>query len=426
MRRSLAFAGLIVLAACAGDTPTSQKPHFTVEVSVPTATLEVGQGEQLTAIVRTAAGASLPGAVVSWSTSDPSLASVDQGGYLTARAAGAVTVTAASAGDSASAQVQVIPATVATLEVSAPSSEVEIGGSLQLAAVLKDARGGLISGRGVTWSSSDPAVAAVNSAGQVAGIAWGKAAVVAEAGGKRDSLIVSVLPQTGLELKLSSPIQASNYVVAVDGGSFAKAYIVLDSVAPSTTPVLRIGVAAGGPYRVRVLAADPRVPFRQLMTASGKSDGVTIVPGRRTALAIALAQPTVTITAPSSVKPGASVAVTWTFNDPADALDIMPTSRGPEGELEYGTSPFHDFDRPAFAGGWGTKIAAGQYQYKATFVAPFMPGTIYYQVSAETIYNPWDADGQATAKPPSGYPPVSSFVEPSTARGAALATIAIQ
>src|SRR6185437_16421157 len=72
-------------------------------VSPATASLTVGGTQQLSAVVKDAAGTVLTGRAVSWASSNAAVATVSAGGLVTGVAAGSVAITATSEGKSASA-----------------------------------------------------------------------------------------------------------------------------------------------------------------------------------------------------------------------------------------------------------------------------------------------------------------------------------
>src|SRR6267143_2050815 len=71
------------------------------------------------------------------------------------------------------------PAPVATVTVSPATTSVEAGQAVQLAAVLTDTSGIVLTGRTITWTSSNPAVATVDASGVVTGVAAGTATLTA-------------------------------------------------------------------------------------------------------------------------------------------------------------------------------------------------------------------------------------------------------
>src|SRR5688500_18463443 len=82
---------------------------------------------------------------------------------------------------------------VAAVELRGPEPYVELGGTLQFTAMVADAQGNPLSGRRVTWESSNPGVASVQD-GVVTGRALGTATIRAASGGVMDSVQVTVEP----------------------------------------------------------------------------------------------------------------------------------------------------------------------------------------------------------------------------------------
>ncbi|PZA05800.1 Ig-like domain-containing protein [Meiothermus sp. Pnk-1] len=71
---------------------------------------------------------------------------------------------------------------LATIVVSPASASVAVGATQAFTAVAKDANGNTLSGVSFTWSSSNPAVASINSSGLATGIAAGTTQITAKAG----------------------------------------------------------------------------------------------------------------------------------------------------------------------------------------------------------------------------------------------------
>ena len=68
---------------------------------------------------------------------------------------------------------------VATVMVAPSTSSILVGSEMQLQATTLDANGGTLSGRQITWATSDPTSATVSSSGVVTGVAEGDATVTA-------------------------------------------------------------------------------------------------------------------------------------------------------------------------------------------------------------------------------------------------------
>jgi hypothetical protein len=107
-----------VIATASGKTAQAAVsvtpiPVATVAVAPLTATLLVGANQQLTATTKDAANNVLAGRVVTWASSNPSKATVDATGLVTAVAAGTAIITATSETKSGAAQIIVnLPAPV--------------------------------------------------------------------------------------------------------------------------------------------------------------------------------------------------------------------------------------------------------------------------------------------------------------------------
>lgn len=86
------------------------------------------------------------------------------------------------------------PGTVTRVDVTAPSSSIEVGQNLQLTARYFDASNTLLSGKLVAWTSSNPAVAIVNVSGVATAIAPGTATLKATVAGVEGTLAITVTP----------------------------------------------------------------------------------------------------------------------------------------------------------------------------------------------------------------------------------------
>lgn len=83
---------------------------------------------------------------------------------------------------------------VTTVSVTDPSSAVALGGTMQMSAAATDANGNVVAGLNATWTSSNPAVATVNTAGLVSGLSVGAATITATVSGVAGSKGITVAP----------------------------------------------------------------------------------------------------------------------------------------------------------------------------------------------------------------------------------------
>jgi len=113
------------------------------------------------------------------------------------------------------------PKPVASVTVSPASLSLLVGQSGTLAAEAKDASGAVLSGRTITWSSSDGAIATVSTAGMVTGVAVGTATVSAASEGKTGvaTITVSPVPAASVEVTPATatlyPTQSRPFVATV-------------------------------------------------------------------------------------------------------------------------------------------------------------------------------------------------------------------
>jgi uncharacterized protein YjdB len=180
-------------AACGGDSTGTKCSVRGVGLTAP-ATLELGATITLTATIDQTGCTALP--VTTWSSSNTAVATVGTDGTVTALSLGGpVTITATVADKQGTAALSVIAPTVATVTVTAPSTTLSLAHTMQLQAVLKDGRGNTLTGRSVTWATTDNTVATVSPTGLVTGIALGgPVSITATSEGKSGATAVTVAP----------------------------------------------------------------------------------------------------------------------------------------------------------------------------------------------------------------------------------------
>ncbi|MBQ4026277.1 MAG: Ig-like domain-containing protein, partial [Bacteroidales bacterium] len=195
-------------ATCAVTVEAKPVAVESVSLDKSELTLEVGDEATLTATVSPADATDKE---VSWSSSDPSVATVDEGGKVVAKAPGttAVTVTTKDGGKSASCAVTVKAKGVAVESVSLDKSELTlvVGEDATLTATVKPDGA---TDKSVSWASDKEAVATVDESGKVSAKAEGEATitVTTKDGGKTATCKVTVkaaeVKVTGIKLDKSS------------------------------------------------------------------------------------------------------------------------------------------------------------------------------------------------------------------------------
>lgn len=198
------FTQLIV----GGSTPVTPAVS-SITVTPTSITLEPNGTQQLTATVN--ATPSSADKTVTWNTSNASVATVSTTGLVTAVAQGSATITATSNLDntkSGTCTVTVNPP-AAPIEVESISMKsattIGIGSSETLAVTYNPTDAN--TGKALTWSSDNEAVATVDANGKVTGVAEGKTTITATtANGKSATCTVTVqaIAVTGVSLNKST------------------------------------------------------------------------------------------------------------------------------------------------------------------------------------------------------------------------------
>ena len=192
-RRAIAISACLcafLSLSCVGDRSDLVGPSRAASLVVHpfTAMLETGETIVLKPVIHDWRGITLSGRPVTWSTSDPEVASITSAGRVTAGRPGSATITAEADEERATATIVVLtPGDL--VEITPDSPTIEVGTSVQLTAKVLGP-GGRVIPRVVSWSTSDPAVAAV-SVGKVRGRRAGVARIEAIAGNARGATEVT-------------------------------------------------------------------------------------------------------------------------------------------------------------------------------------------------------------------------------------------
>ncbi|MCU0633886.1 MAG: Ig-like domain-containing protein [Gemmatimonadaceae bacterium] len=315
--------GRVQIAASADGksavVPITVAPRLVASVSITptTPSMLVGGAVQLRARTVDEEGLVLTDRPVFWSTSDATIAAVDNTGFVTGVSAGLATITATSETRSATVGVTVAPVPVATVQLTPALDTVFVGQSTQLRVITRDSTGALLDGRAVTWSSSAPAAATVSATGLVVGIAPGAVIITAQSEGRSGTARVVVRPQPvgavlvspsqatvaiGQALRLTvqvidddgtllqgRPVQyrSSNATIATVGADGTVTGIAPGSVTITATSEGRSGTAtiAVTPSAVRAVRVDPlqaaiRVGGTTRLTAVALGDNDAVLPQR--------------------------------------------------------------------------------------------------------------------------------------------------
>ncbi|HEX7242628.1 MAG TPA: Ig-like domain-containing protein [Longimicrobiaceae bacterium] len=173
---------------------------------------------ELFAVALDAQGNVLMGRPVTWTSSNAGVAAVGSGGTVTGIADGTATITATVEGIAATARVRVrVPrqAPVAALSIRPDSVTLEVGRQRTFFATATDVQGNTLSGREVTWTTSNAQVAAFASGGSlVTALAEGTATITATSEGVTATATVRVVPPTSAHVA-TVRIQPDSLALAV-------------------------------------------------------------------------------------------------------------------------------------------------------------------------------------------------------------------
>ena len=193
-------------ASCVVTVAKTVVPVTSVTLDKTSVTLDKGKSMKLVATVNPSDATDK---TVTWSSSDVSVASVDQDGTVRAVKGGTATITAKAGEKSATCRVTVVtPVTSVSLDRS--SLSLEVGQNTVLIATIypEDA-----TEKAVSWSTSDASVATVGDTGLVTALKKGSAVITAKAGDKSATCTVNV---TNIQFGIS----VTSVSVPGAGGSF--------------------------------------------------------------------------------------------------------------------------------------------------------------------------------------------------------------
>ncbi len=196
-----------VSGTAAATVTVPSTPTITSVTVAPNAfTVTAGQTRQLTATAKDASGNTVS-TTFQWSSGNPPVATVSGSGLVTAVLAGTATISATAGGVTGTSAATVNAVPVASVTVSPNTFSKTVGQTQQLVATTRDANGNILTGRVVTWSSSNSAVASVSSSGLVTALASGSATITATCEGQSgtSSGTISAAPPAAVATVSVSP-----------------------------------------------------------------------------------------------------------------------------------------------------------------------------------------------------------------------------
>ncbi len=188
----LLFGALITVGACDEDTPTDPVRVASIEVTPRLSSARVGATQQLAAVAKDASGNAMSGESITWSSSEPTVATVSPSGLVTYVGSGSTAIIASARGTTGFATI-VSDANVATVSITPATFNLQLGLSTTLVATPRDAANVPLF-RPVTWTSSAPTVATVSSTGVVTSVTAGTVTITATSEGKSATASITIVP----------------------------------------------------------------------------------------------------------------------------------------------------------------------------------------------------------------------------------------
>jgi eukaryotic-like serine/threonine-protein kinase len=193
-----------------------------VEIVAPTDHLEVGHAVTLSAVVYDAHGTRLTDRALQWSVDRPERARIDAAGVLSLLGDGAIVVRAVCERVESTCALTIAPARAVSVSITGVPALLRDGDRFTLTATPRDVRGTALT-RAVTWRSSQPTVATVDTSGAVHARTAGAADITATIDGVSASvsLVVHVTPpqfaaSAAASDRVSTPASATAVLPGLD------------------------------------------------------------------------------------------------------------------------------------------------------------------------------------------------------------------
>lgn len=283
----LLASALLFVGACEDDTPADPVVIGSIAVTPRLSTARVGATQQLEAAAFGPTGSPMAGETFTWTSSEPTVATVSATGLVTYVGSGSTAILAKARGVSGFATI-VSEANVATVSITAPNLILPSGQTRTIYATPLDANG-VSQFRPVTWTSSAPTIATVNG-GVITAVSAGNATITATSEGKSASVVFTILPPAPVHtvtltpgfgtLQVGGTIQITNVLRDVDNGVLSNRVINWTTSNAAVATVSQAGVITAVGAGIVTITA----------TSEGKSGtttfGVTTDPGLMTGVPV--------------------------------------------------------------------------------------------------------------------------------------------
>ena len=185
-------------ATCTVTIDSKFRPVTSITLDKTSASLKAGETVTLTATV---SPDDATDKTVTWTTSDATVATVDDG-VVTSLKVGSATITAKAGDETATCEITIVPTPVTSISLDKTTASLKAGETATLTATVNPSDA---TDKTVTWSTSDAAVATVDD-GVVTAKKVGTATITAKAGDKTATCEITVVatPVTNISLNQTS------------------------------------------------------------------------------------------------------------------------------------------------------------------------------------------------------------------------------
>lgn len=187
---ALLSSAVLALGACSSDSTEPASAVVSVAVTPRVNNMIVGGTQQLAAQALDASGNPIAGKAITWTSSEPSVATVSASGLVTTVGPGSTAIQASADNSSGFAAISVT-APVSSVVITGNGGVIPVGTTQQLTANLRDAGGNSLYIRTVTWTSSAPTIATVSSTGLLTAVSAGTATITATSEGRTGTATVT-------------------------------------------------------------------------------------------------------------------------------------------------------------------------------------------------------------------------------------------
>ncbi len=201
----LSTALLIASATATAQTPAPAGPPATrVEITPGKADAEVGQTMKFTATAFDESGRRLDVKATTWfAVPFDTAAATDENGSVTFFLPGEIKVGAIIGGKPALASVTVRPQAVSRIDIEPLKAPIAVGAGIALGTVARTANGDPRADAAIEWTSDAPAIASIDAAGLVTGVAPGKVRLTAKSGQATASVDATIIANPVRTLSVS-------------------------------------------------------------------------------------------------------------------------------------------------------------------------------------------------------------------------------